>query len=60
MESLIFRIEKLGKIAEGNKAKEADFDTICESWYLSDTRDDEETIRLLEADIASLEGKFRY
>jgi hypothetical protein len=59
MEPLILSIEILGKVSEGNNAKEAAFDTICESWYLSDTQEDEEAIRLLKADIASLEEKFR-
>jgi hypothetical protein len=58
MEPLISRIEILGKAAEGNNAKEAAFDTICESWYLSDAQEDVEAIRLLKADIASLEEKF--
>lgn len=59
MEPLIYRIEILGKVAEGDNAKEAEFDTICESWYLSDTQEDEEAIRLLNSDITILEEKLR-
>ncbi|MGB8841320.1 MAG: hypothetical protein WCC64_09610 [Aliidongia sp.] len=58
MESIVIRIEHLAKIAQGDVAKAAAFDAICETWYLSDTTDDAEALHILKEDVGRLEKKF--
>jgi hypothetical protein len=58
VEPVIMRIEKLSARAQGNNAMEAAFDAICESWYLSDEKDDAAAINLLKTDVVRLEKAF--
>lgn len=52
---LVGRIESLAKSVEGDGVKEAIFDAICESWYLSDVEDDQAAIAKLRKDVAGVE-----
>jgi hypothetical protein len=53
--SIVSRIEAASKKAAGDGAKEAAFDSICESWYLSDETDDKKAIAKLRKDLADVE-----
>ena len=57
MESVVARIEKLAKIAETNAAFHEEFNTICNTWYLSDDEyhDDKTALQTLMEDVAKLE-----
>lgn len=52
---LVRRIEAASKKASGSNEKEAAFDGICESWYLSDEEDDKKAISQLKSDLAKVE-----
>jgi hypothetical protein len=55
LEGIVSRIEAASKKAAGDGDKEAAFDSICESWYLSDETDDKKAIAKLRKDLADVE-----
>lgn len=56
---MIVRMEILKAASDGNDAKEKIYDTICESWYLSDEDDDAKALKQFKADLASVEKKIK-
>lgn len=55
MAAIVERYEKASKKANGVGKLEAIFDTICESWYLSDVEDDQQALKQLKADLMRVE-----
>lgn len=55
MAEVVGRYERASKKAAGVGRLEAVFDTICESWYLSDVDDDQNALTQLKADLARVE-----
>jgi len=55
---LVARIERLGRLAAGDDARESAFDAICETWYLADEENDEAAVRALKADLQRLETAY--
>ncbi|QBJ02767.1 hypothetical protein MZD04_gp241 [Pseudomonas phage Psa21] len=52
---MISRMEILNAATNGDSAKEKIYDTICESWYLSDEDDDTKALKKFKADLAKVE-----
>jgi hypothetical protein len=59
MEPLITRMEELNKLSAGDDKLERIYDTICESWYLSDEDDNAKALKKFKADLASVEKKIK-
>lgn len=55
MKPLVERIERLSKRAEGDDTKERAFDSIGDTWYLRDVKDDKKAIAQLKADLTRIE-----
>lgn len=55
MVSVVSRYEVLAKVSAGDDAKEAAYDGICESWYLSDEEDDVKALARLKTDLRRVE-----
>jgi hypothetical protein len=54
-EKIVVRYEKLSKKVEGNDKQERVFDVICESWYLNDDDNDEDSVKQLKKDLSRIE-----